>query len=209
MPSQTSLFGFVVAALVVLWLPGPGVVYVVTRSVSQGRLAGLVSALGLSIGVFFHVAAATAGLSALLLTSVTSFFFVKMLGAAYLIYLGISTLLARGEARKVASVNAQSLRRLFIDGVVVSILNPKIAVFFLAFLPQFVNPAGSVPLQMLLLGVIYAVLALMTDSTYALLASSVRHWLSARIIQGPLLRYLSGCVYLSLGLHVALTGRRT
>jgi len=207
--SSTSLLGFVAAALVLLLIPGPGVLYIVARSLSQGHRAGLVSVLGLSIGALVHVAAATAGLSAILLASATAFGIVKTLGAGYLIYLGIRTLFARGPAASVEASAPRPLYRLFRDGVVVSVLNPKIAVFFLAFLPQFVEPSrGSIPHQVLLLGLTYVGLALITDSGYAFLAGSLRHWLGGRVMQGPLPRYASGVVYLGLGVSTALTGRR-
>lgn len=209
MPSGTSLLGFVAAALVVLLIPGPGVLYVVARSAGQGYRAGLASALGLSVGALVHVAAATAGLSAILLTSATAFGIVKAFGAGYLIYLGIRTLFAGRPAAGAEATTPLSLYRLLTDGVVVSVFNPKIAVFFLAFLPQFVDPGrGPIPQQVFLLGLIYAALALITDGAYALLAGSLRHWLGGRVMQGPLPRYVSGTLYLGLGVNAALTGRR-
>ena len=209
MPSSTSLLGFVAAALVVLLIPGPAVLYIVGRSLSQGHRAGLVSVLGLSVGALVHVAAATAGLSAILLASATAFGLVKALGAGYLIYLGIRTLLARRPPAIVQASSPRPLYRLFTDGVLVSVLNPRIAVFFLAFLPQFVEPGrGPVPQQVLLLGLIYVALALVTDSGYAFLAGSLRHLLGGPVMQGPLPRYASGVLYIGLGVSTALTGRR-
>ena len=204
-----SLLGFIVAALVLLLTPGPGVMYIVARSIGQGSRAGLVSVLGLSAGALVHVAAAAAGISTILLASATAFGLVKAAGAAYLIYLGIRTLLARGAVASTEVCTPRSSRRLFADGVLVSVLNPKIALFFLAFLPQFVDPArGPVARQVLLLGLLYVALALVTDSGYALLAGSLRHRLRDRALQGPLPRYISGSVYLGLGVGTALTGRR-
>lgn len=209
MPSTASLLGFVAASLVVLLIPGPGVLYVVARSVGQGYRAGLASVLGLSAGALLHVAAATAGLSAILLTSATAFGIVKALGAGYLIYLGIRTLLAAHPTPGVQVPAPLSLYRLLADGVLVSAFNPKIAVFFLAFLPQFVDPGrGPIAQQVFLLGIIYVGLALVTDGAYALLAGSLRRWLSGRVLQGPLPRYVSGSLYLGLGINAALTGRR-
>jgi threonine/homoserine/homoserine lactone efflux protein len=209
-PDSASLAGFIAAALVVLVIPGPAVLYILAQSLGQGRRAGLASVLGLSTGALVHVAAATAGLSAILLTSATAFTAVKLLGAAYLIYLGIRTLLTRAPAGRIAAPPARALRRVFADGIVVSILNPKIAVFFLAFLPQFVDPVrGPVPQQILLLGLLYVALALVTDATYALVAGSLRHWLSGRVLDGPLPRYASGLLYIGLGVGTAMTGRRT
>ena len=205
------MIAFVAAALVVLLMPGPAVLYIVARSIGQGRRAGLVSVFGLSTGALVHVAAATAGLSAVLMTSATAFSVVKYLGAAYLTYLGIRVLLAR-DADPVdgpAAEAPRSHRRIFAEGVLVSLLNPKIAVFFLAFLPQFVSPAhGNATQQIMTLGLVYVGLALITDSAYALLAGSVRHLISGRVMRGPLPRYATGAVYIGLGVTTALSGRR-
>ena len=203
------MLGFVAASLVVLLMPGPGVLYVVARSLGQGHRAGLASVLGLSAGALVHVAAATLGLSAILMTSATAFGVVKAIGAGYLIYLGLRTLLARSPSGGLAAPPPLPVSRLFRDGVVVSVFNPKIAVFFLAFLPQFVDPGqGPVPQQILLLGVLYVALALLTDGAYAILAGSVRHWLKGRMIRSRLPRYLSGSIYLGLGVKAALAERQ-
>ena len=205
---DSTLFAFVIAALIVLLIPGPGVVYVVTRSVTQGRQAGLVSAAGLSAGAVAHVVAATVGMSTILLASATAFSVVKILGAGYLIYLGVRTLTGSASAKPIERPAARSLRRLFLDGVMVSVLNPKVAVFFLAFLPQFADPGrGSVPLQVFLLGLLYCALALITDGGYALLASELRGRLGSRLGQRSWPRYASGTVYIGLGVSTALVDR--
>jgi threonine/homoserine/homoserine lactone efflux protein len=205
MPDSASLLAFTAAALVVLVIPGPGVLYVLARSLGQGQRAGFTSVLGLSAGAFVHVVAATVGLSAILLASATAFGVVKLLGAAYLIYLGIRALLARHSSPAIEPVTARSLRRVFTDGVVVSVLNPKIAVFFLAFLPHFAEPSrGSVPQQIFVLGALYCLLSLVTDGAYALLASRLRGWFSGPLARGPLTRYASGAVYVGLGVSTAL-----
>src|SRR6188508_402962 len=219
MPGSASLLAFVAAALVVLLIPGPGVMYVLARSLSQGQRAGLVSVLGLSAGAFVHVIAATVGLSALLVASAAAFGVVKLLGAGYLIYLGIRALLSREANAEVAMPAPRSLRRLFTDGVIVSVLNPKVAVFFLAFLPHFADPSrGSVSAQMFALGSLYCLLAVCTDGAYALLAARLRHWVRGPIASGPLPRYArplpryarplpryaSGAVYIGLGVSTAL-----
>ena len=209
MTSDTLLLGFVLASLVVLILPGPGVLYVVTRSATQGYRAGLTSVLGLATGALVHVAATVAGLSAVLLASATLFGLVKALGAAYLIYLGISTLLGAKSASRVEAPAQASLQRIFTDGVLVSVLNPKIAVFFLAYLPQFVDPAASsATLQILSLGLIYVVLSVITDGGYALLAGGMREWLGKRVLRSVWPRYISGTIYLGLGVNTAITGRK-
>lgn len=210
MPDTVLLMGFIAASLVVLVLPGPGVLYVIARGMAEGRSAGLISALGLSVGALAHVAAAAAGLSALLLASATAFSIVKALGAGYLIYLGIRTLLAKPAPPQITAPAPLPRNRLFMDGVMISVLNPKIAVFFLAFLPQFIDPlSGPVTPQIIALGTLYCALALLTDGTYALLAGSARNWLSPRLTQSPLPRYLTGGIYIGLGINTALTGRQS
>ena len=209
MPDGTLLLGFVAASLVVLLTPGPGVLYVVARSIGQGRRAGLVSVLGLSAGALVQVAAATLGLSAILLTSATAFAVIKLLGAGYLIYLGLRALFARPPTGGTAATPPLPSTRLFWDGVIVSLLNPKIALFFLAFLPQFVDAnGGPIAQRVFLLGCLYVALALVTDGAYALLAGGLRQWLGSRVMQGRLPRYLSGSVYLGLGVKTALTERQ-
>ena len=209
MPDLSVLLAFVVAALVLLIIPGPGVVYVVARTVSQGRAAGLVSVLGLSAGALVHIVAATVGLSAVLYASANAFAIVKALGAAYLIYLGLRTLLVResspsGEVRS----THRTLRRLFVDGMVVSVLNPKLAVFFLAFLPQFVAPDGlPAAMQVFALGLLYIGLGLVTDGAYVLLTSRLSNWLQRPAMSGAAPRYASGAIYIGMGIGTALIDR--
>lgn len=210
MLNTTLLVGFVAAALVVLVIPGPGVLYAVSRSAAQGYRAGLVSALGLSLGAFVHAIAAAIGLSAILLTSATAFGIVKVLGAGYLIYLGLRMIMSKGGKQTgPGATDPVALKRLLVDGIVISVFNPKIAIFFLAFLPQFVDPAlGTIPVQLLLLGLLYSGLALLTDGTYALLAGGLRQWIGGRFMQGPIPRYVCGSLYIGLGMYAAFSGRR-
>jgi len=196
---------FLLAALVLLLTPGPAVLYIVARSIDQGRRAGLVSVLSIETGNLVHVLAAALGLSALLLSSALAFSIVKYLGAAYLIYLGLRRLLARDPAQQVAGFQRQSLRRIFRQGVVVAILNPKTALFFLAFLPQFVDPSrGSVTAQLLTLGCLFVLMAMVTDSAYALLAGSAGQWLKGTRSFVRAERYVVGSVYIGLGITAAL-----
>ncbi len=198
---------FVLASVVLLLTPGPAVLYIVARSVDQGRLAGLVSVLSIEVGNLVHVVLAAVGLSALLLSSPLAFSVVKYLGAAYLLYLGVRKLLSPAAHLSPAHVERQSLRRIFQQGVVVATFNPKTALFFLAFLPQFVDRAKSPPgLQMLLLGGLFVLLAVVSDSLYALLASTAGDWLKHHPLW-RLERYIVGSVYLGLGLTAALAGR--
>ena len=206
---NVSLLTFVLAALVVLLIPGPGVLYVVTRSLTQGFRAGLISVLGLSTGALVQVAAATAGLAAILLASAIAFGIVKFLGALYLIYLGLRALMFQPRYAETSAPKPDTLYRIFADGMVVSVLNPKIAVFFLVFLPQFIAPEqGAIQYQFMLLGLIYVLLAICTDSAYALYAGSLRQFLSKRLLLGPLPRFTSGFIYLGLGVGLALTERK-
>ncbi|MEM7501745.1 MAG: LysE family translocator [Pseudomonadota bacterium] len=209
MPDLSVLLSFVVAALILLVIPGPGVVYVVARTVSQGRAAGLVSVLGLSAGALVHIVAATVGLSAVLYASASAFAVVKALGAAYLIYLGLRTLLVRDSSPKPELRGThRTLRRLFVDGMVVSVLNPKLAVFFLAFLPQFVAPNGlPAAMQVFALGLLYIGLGLVTDGAYVLLTSRLSTWLQRPAMSGAAPRYASGAIYIGMGIGTALIDR--
>src|SRR5918912_1274602 len=152
---------FVSVTLLLVFMPGPNTLYIIARSVRQGRRAGIVSSLGVQVGSLVHISAATCGLSALLLSSALAFGVVKYAGAAYLIYLGVKTLLTKEGAGPAREVKGASLSPVFYQGVVVNLLNPKTALFFLAFLPQFVDPSrGAAWTQVLLLGAKFVVLAL-------------------------------------------------
>ena len=198
---------FSLAALGLLLIPGPSVLYIVTRSASQGRRAGLASVLGIELAGLIHAVAAALGLSALLLSSALAFSVVKYLGAAYLIYLGVRTLLGRQKPQQAAVIAPQSFPQLFFQGFLVDLLNPKTALFFYAFLPQFVDPArGAVPGQMLLLGVLFELVGICTDSLYALLSSVVGKFLTSNASFQRIQRYITGCVYIALGVFTAVTG---
>ena len=210
MPTTSTLALFGLAALALLVIPGPAVVYIVTRSIHQGRAAGLVSVLGVATGSLVHVAAAALGLSAVLMSSAVAFEVVKIGGAAYLIWLGIRTLRDRGDDDLPEETGPARLSRAYVQGVVVNVLNPKTALFFLAFLPQFVDPAAGRPApQMLILGALFVTLGILSDGTYALVASRLGAWLRARPTFARNRRYVSGAVYITLGAVAALTGHRT
>ncbi|MCA9837781.1 MAG: LysE family translocator [Trueperaceae bacterium] len=202
-----SLALFVTATLALLLAPGPAVLYIVARSLEQGRMAGFISTLGVGLGSLVHVLFAAFGLSALLMQSVLAFSFIKYLGAAYLIYLGIKTLSRKAEVSKVQPLKVMSYGQIFRQGIVVNILNPKTALFFLAFLPQFVNPArGSVILQILTLGMIFVIMAIMSDSMYAVIAGTARQLLSGNILAARVQKYLAGTIYIALGITTAFSG---
>jgi threonine/homoserine/homoserine lactone efflux protein len=199
MPDISTLVVFCAAALGLLIVPGPAVFYIVTRSVSQGRGAGLISVLGVHTGSLVHVAAAALGISALLAASATAFTVVKYVGVAYLLWLGVRKLMRRGGDEEPIEIREQSKRRLFWEGFVVNVLNPKTAIFFLAFLPQFTNPAaGPIGAQILLLGMVWLVLGMASDGTYAMLASAVAGRVRGSVRARRGLDVSSGVVYLGL-----------
>jgi threonine/homoserine/homoserine lactone efflux protein len=206
-PSHSSHLLFTSAALVLLVIPGPAVFYILGRSIGQGRGAGFVSALGISVGSLVHTTAAAVGLSGLLMSSALAFGVVKYLGAAYLIYLGVQKL-RRDESIALADgTTLVRLRRIFAQGIVVNVLNPKAALFFFAFLPQFVDPArGNVAGQILFLGVLFAALGLASDSLWAFSAGSVAHWLRCNARWMRTQRYVSGGMLISLGVATAFAG---
>ncbi len=205
----SQLYLFLGATLALLLVPGPAVLYITARSANQGRLAGLVSVLAIETANFLQAVAATLGLSAILLSSALAFDVVKYLGAAYLIYLGVRKLLLPAAGILKGDVKAESLARIYWQGFAINLLNPKTALFFFAFLPQFVDSTkGNVTTQTLLLGAIFVGLALITDSLYALLASSLAERMrgSQHFQKGQ--RYFAGLVYVGLGITTALTGSK-
>ncbi len=207
MPSLPTIAVFLLATFVFAIIPGPAVIYIGTRGIAQGRRAGLASALGIGAGTLTHVAAAALGLSVLLVTSALAFTVVKYLGAAYLVFLGIRTLLARDDDQPAIAVIPRRTTRLFVQGFIVQLLNPKTALFFYAFLPQFVDPAkGSASEQIAVLGALSVLLALCTDSAYGILAGTTRRWLQRQPGVRRARRYLTGSVYIGLGVSAALAG---
>ena len=209
MPDATTFALFALACLAFLAIPGPSVFYIVTRSLVQGRRAGVTSMLGVQVGGLVHVVAAAFGVSALIASSATAFTVVKYAGAAYLVFLGVRKLLARdaGEEVELAPHTPRSTAELFGHGVVVNVLNPKTALFFLAFLPQFVDPnAGPVAPQMLVLGTLLVGLGVLSDGTYALLAAGAGNKLRSAARARRRLEKISGGVFLALGLAAAFAG---
>jgi threonine/homoserine/homoserine lactone efflux protein len=210
MPEAHTLLVFAPVALGLLIVPGPAVLYVVTRSIDQGRTAGLVSVLGIHVGSIVHVAAAAFGISAILASSAVAFGVVKYAGAAYLVLIGLRKLLSNDDADIAQAGPRRSLRRNFVQGVVVNVLNPKTALFFLALLPQFVDVRrGAVWLQMVVLGLAFVALGLVSDGTYAVVASKAGGWLRSSARFRGIRRYASGGIYVSLGAAAALSGSRS
>ena len=207
LPTSSAIALFCLASIALAVVPGPAVTYIVTQSIDKGRRAGLVSALGVASGGLVHVAAAAVGLSALIASSATAFTTVKLVGAAYLIVVGIRRILSRDEEAEVVTEPTPH-RQLYVQGVVVNVLNPKTALFFLAFLPQFVDPSrGSVAAQVVFLGVLFAVIALTSDAMYALVADLLAGKLRRSGTGARVRRWVSGGIFIALGVTAA-TARR-
>jgi threonine/homoserine/homoserine lactone efflux protein len=200
---------FVAASLAVIVAPGPDNIYVLTRGVAQGREVALASAWGMCSGLLFHTILAALGLSVVLARSAAAFSVVKYAGAAYLIYLGISALLSKeGFVPSAAEEPAAQLRRFFLKGLTMNLLNPKVAVFFLAFLPQFANPGTTgAGLRLVVLGLVFTLLSVVVFSAIALFSGLLGDQLSRNPRYATGLRWLSGCVLVGLGLRLALSGR--
>jgi threonine/homoserine/homoserine lactone efflux protein len=207
-PSAASIGLFAVAATLLLLTPGPAVLYVVARSVEQGRIAGLASVFGITTGTLVHVLASTLGLSALLASSTLAFAVVKYAGAGYLIYMGVRRILSRTDSSASPSdLPRRSLGRLYRDGFIVNLLNPKTALFFLAFLPQFVDPSrGAVPFQIAFLGLLFTLMGLTSDGLYALVAGTAGIWVKRQSRYLDWERYVTGSVFIGLGVTAALVG---
>jgi threonine/homoserine/homoserine lactone efflux protein len=209
MPDPTLWGLFVVASLALLLTPGPAVLFIVARSIAHGRTAGLVSVLGIHLGTIVHITAAAVGLSALVVSSALAFAIVKYLGAGYLIWIGIRTLMAEDPEAEAPSVAAEPLRRVFRDGFVVNLFNPKTAIFFLAFLPQFVDPArGGLHWQILVLGLTFMGLGILSDAAFALVAGVAGDFLRRNRRFLRFQRWFAGTSFIGLGVTAALASRK-
>jgi threonine/homoserine/homoserine lactone efflux protein len=204
MPSLSTYALFVVTCLALLAIPGPAVLYVVSRSIDQGRRAGLASVLGIATGTVVHVTMATVGLSSLILASRVAFDAVRYVGAAYLAYLGVRRLLTRHVEQDVEA-RPRTVRDLYTQGLIVNLLNPKTIVFIFAFVPQFVDlGAGHVWFQVMVLGLTFAGLGLASDSLYALVAGTVADRLRGTPLVARVERFVGGTVLIGLGVTSAL-----
>jgi threonine/homoserine/homoserine lactone efflux protein len=209
MIETSSLLLFMAAGLMLNLTPGPDMLYVATRSVNQGQKAGVVSALGIGAGSIVHCLAAAFGISAVLMYSATAFMIVKFAGAAYLIYLGIKTLFTKQNALGAQTLEPVSLQKMFWQGVITNILNPKVALFFLAFLPQFVNvEKGNTALQILFLGTIFNI----SGTTVNMLVGLFFGYTGQRLMSNPKIaiiqRWVTGSVFLALGARLAFAERK-
>jgi threonine/homoserine/homoserine lactone efflux protein len=210
MPSAHTMLLFAIASAALVAIPGPAVIYIVTRGVVHGRRGGLVSMFGVEAGNYVEVLAATVGLAAIVASSATAFTVVKYIGAVYLILLGIRAFREGVGAVAESAAPQRSERRLFWEGFAVGALNPKLAIFLLAFLPQFIDPAGGpVWLQTLVLGTIFSLCAVIGDSLFALAAGTAGVGLRRRLASPGRLSWAAGAIYVGLGLVAALADRGT
>ena len=208
MPSASTLAVFAAASFALIVVPGPSVLYIVGASISQGRRAGLTSMLGVQAGGLIHVFAAAVGVSALIASSAEAFTIVKFAGAAYLVYLGVQRIRHAGEDDHTQQA-PRSHAHLFRQGVVVNVLNPKVAIFFVAFLPQFIDPSAGTPgLQIVVLGLLFILIAMISDGTYALLAGTAAEHLRGSFRSRQRLDRISGTIIIGLGAVAVLTGHR-
>lgn len=209
MPDPTLWGLFVLASVTLLLTPGPAVLFIVARSVERGKVAGLVSVLGIHLGTIVHIVAAAVGLSALVVSSTLAFSVVKYLGAAYLIWIGVRTLMAPDLPPEISARSTKPLHRLFQEGFIVNLFNPKTAIFFLAFLPQFVDPArGALHWQILVLGFTFMGLGMLSDAMFALAAGAAGDFLrrSRRFLRFQ--RWFAGLSFIGLGVTAALVSRK-
>lgn len=208
LPSAPVLAAFAVASLVLAATPGPGVLYVVTRTLAQGRRAGLASVAGVALGNLGNALGASLGLAALLALSTLAYELVRFAGAGYLLYLAVQALRAAPTPAGSKGHDAPVLRRILRDGFVVALLNPKTALFFAAFLPQFVDPGASAMVQSISLGAIFVVIAACTDSGYVLAAGVAAPSLGGLKRAGAVGRCLTAAVYMGLAVFTAVSGPR-
>jgi len=207
--SSPRFAAFIFASVVLAIAPGPGVLYIVTRTLSQGRKAGLASVGGIALGNLGNAAAASVGLATVLAASAAAFLVIKLAGAAYLVFLGIKALSARPSAEVSVRPSRVSPVRLFRDGFIVAMLNPKTTLFFAALLPQFINP-GSSPLgQSLVFGCLFVSIAMCTDTMYALTASALAPAMGKRSHWKSYGRYLSAATFIGLGIYAAFGNPRS
>jgi threonine/homoserine/homoserine lactone efflux protein len=211
MPSTGHLLAFALISFALIIVPGPNVLFVISRSLMLGRAAGAVTAVGGQIGVYLQVIAVAFGIGALVERSVAVFTAIKLAGAAYLVYLGVQAIRHRRSLpdAMAPATDRKGIARILRDGIAVGASNPKAIVFFAAVLPQFVNrPAGHLPVQMLLLGVVFVTIAALSDSGWAVAAGAFRGWFTRSPRRLELVGGTGGLVMIGIGLTLALTGRK-
>jgi threonine/homoserine/homoserine lactone efflux protein len=209
MLDERTVLAFIPIAIALIVSPGPDSIYTLTRSISDGRTSGITAALGSSSGSLVHTTAAVLGLSALLRTSAVAFTVVKLLGATYLVYLGIQTLRNSEEFEVTPESTNFTPGESYRNALLINVLNPKVAIFFLAFLPQFVNPEGAVSVQLFMLGVLFASLGFVYQAMLAVFSARARKAITERELVKTVLRMASGSVLVGFGIKLALERRPT
>lgn len=201
LPSPENILLFITAATILIVVPGPALLYIMMKSMEQGHKAGLVSALGVGVGAMVHVLAAAIGMSALLVASATAFSILKYGGAVYLIYLGVKKLLDKSTPISTVQTEKKPLNKIFYEGILVNTLSPKSAIFFFAFLPQFINTdKGGTTSQILFLGLVFLVIAFISDMTYVVLSGKLVKYFKNSSKFSSIQKYVSGSIYIVLGL---------
>jgi len=209
MISLSTVGLFSISAIILALTPGPDMLYIATRSISQGRSAGIYSALGVHTGVLIHTLAAAIGISAIIVASTQAYNVIRYAGAAYLVYLGIRTILNKSESLEIKVVENKRLRSVFYQGLITNLFNPNVILFFLAFLPQFVDPAkGSISIQLLTLGCIMVVVTLPIDIAIGIMSGSLGKFFKTSYRFQGTGRWLTSSVLISLGISTALFGGR-
>jgi threonine/homoserine/homoserine lactone efflux protein len=206
--TSPTFAAFLFASLILAVTPGPGVIYIVTRTLGQGRKAGFASIGGIALGDLGNAAAASLGLAAVLSASANAFVIVKLAGAAYLVFLGLKALWAKPAMAVAAPTTRLSPARLFCDGFLVALLNPKTALFFAALLPQFIDPGASPLWQSLVLSCVFVAIAVCTDTLYMLTASALAPAISRRGGSRSYGRYITAATFIGLGVYAALANPR-
>jgi len=210
MPPSSHLLAFTVTAFVIILIPGPSVLFTVSRAIVLGRVAGVATVAGNTVGAFTQVVAVAFGIGPLIERSIALFTVLKLAGAGYLVFLGVQAIRHRHSLAAALSqqVERKTTARIVIDGFTVGLTNPKVIVFFSAILPQFVDrQAGNVPAQIIMLGAVFAAVALLSDSAWALAAGTVRAWLSSSPRRLALLGGAGGLAMIAIGTRLAFTGR--
>jgi len=205
---SSTFLTFLIAGAILAVTPGPGVIYVVTRTLSRGRHAGLASVAGIALGNLANATAASLGLAALLAASAAAFAVIKLAGAAYLVFLGIKSLRAKRVVDIPTTTGRTTHLRLFADGFLVALLNPKTALFFAALLPQFINPEAPPLGQSLVLACVFVAIAVCTDTIYVLAAAALAPKVTATAASRAVGRYVTAATFIGLGVYAAMAGRR-
>ena len=200
---------FLAASWILIITPGPDMIYVITRGISQGRKAGVISAIGVTLGILVHTLFAAFGLAIILRTSALAFLAVKFAGSGYLIYLGVQALRNKSDFALSEDKPKTGIRTIFIQGILSNVLNPKIALFFLAFLPQFVNLShGNASIQMAYYGLTFALFGIVFLVILGYFSGSIGSWLSSKQYLAQKIRWFTGSILIALGLRLAFMERR-